>query len=61
MARTYLTQLVAIVRQLCRYVTKYQSVIVPILDSPEKELFLALVASCNAFMQSDIVEQAKND
>jgi len=61
MARTYLTQLTTIVHQLCKYTTKYQALIVPILDSPEKEVFLALVAACNAFMQSEIPAQAESD
>lgn len=61
MARTYLTQLVAIVYQLCKYTTKYGPVIVPLLDSPEKEVFNALIAACNSFMQSTIVAKAKAD
>lgn len=61
MARTYLTQLVAIVYKLCKYTTKYGPVIVPILDSPEKEVFAALIAACNNFMQSTIPSQAKTD
>lgn len=61
MARTYLTQLVKIVKTLCTYINRYGALIVPILDSPEKEIFLALQASCTAFMNSSIVTQAKND
>lgn len=61
MARTYLTQLVNLVRVLCKYSTKYSTQISAALPSPEKELWLALVASCNAFMNSDIPEIAKND
>lgn len=61
MARTYLSQLVAIVYELCKYTTKYGPLIVPVLDSPEKEVFQALIASCNSFMQSTIPEKAKND
>ena len=61
MARTYLTGLVKIVYQLCKYTTRYGAAINAVLDSPEKELFAALIASCNSFMQSSIVEQAKSD
>jgi len=61
MARTYLSQLVTIVHQLCVYITRYQAVITPLLDTPEKEIFIALAAACSAFMQSDIVEKAKFD
>lgn len=61
MARTYLTQLTKIVYQLCKYTTKYGPAIVPILDSPEKEVFNALIAACNNFMQSTIPFQAKVD
>jgi len=60
-ARTYLTGLVKIVYQLCKYTTRYGAAINSVLDSPEKELFAALIASCNAFMQSTIVEQARSD
>lgn len=61
MARTYLTQLVAIVYQLCKYTTRYGAAIQSVLDSPEKEVFAALIAACNSFMQSSIVTQAKSD
>jgi len=61
MARTYLTGLVTLVYQLCKYTTRYGAVIISVLDSPEKEVFAALVAACNSFMQSTIVTQAKND
>jgi len=61
MARTYLSQLVAIVYELCKYTTKYGSLIVPALDSPEKEVFQALIAACNSFMASTIPDKAKND
>lgn len=60
-ARTYLSQLVAIVYQLCKYTTKYGPLIVPVLDSPEKEVFQALVAACNSFMASTIPAKAKAD
>jgi len=61
MPRTYLSQLVAIVRTLCKYTTKYGPAINAVLSSPEKEAFAALVAACNSFMASDIPTQAKND
>lgn len=61
MARTYLSSLVAIVYELCKYTTKYGTLIVPVLSSPEKEVFQALIASCDAFMHSTIPEKAKND
>jgi hypothetical protein len=61
MARTYLTGLVKIVYTLCKYTTRYGGAITPLLDSPEKEVFLALVAACNSFMLSSIPEQAKAD
>jgi len=61
MARTYLTGLVAICTELSKYVTKYGPVIVPLLESPEKEAFIALIAACQSFLQSGIVDQAKND
>lgn len=61
MARTYLSGLVAAVYTLCKYTTKYGPVITPLLDSPEKEIFAALIAACNSFMQSTIPEKAKND
>jgi hypothetical protein len=60
-ARTYLTGLVSAVKTLCKYTTKYGPTIVVLLDSPEKEIFNALIAACNAFMQSTIVDKAKND
>jgi len=46
---------------LCKYINRYGSVINAVLDSPEKEIFAALQASCTAFMNSTIVTQAKND
>jgi hypothetical protein len=61
MARTYLTTLVQLVYTLCKYTTRYGAAILSVLDSPEKEIFAALVAACTAFMQSTIVEQAKED
>lgn len=61
MARTYLTTLVSLVYTLCKYTTRYGAAILLVLDSPEKEIFQALVTACNAFMQSSIVEQAKED
>jgi len=61
MARTFLSQLVAIVHRLCTYINKYQSIITPALNDTEKAIFLALVAACTAFMQSSIVTKAKND
>lgn len=61
MARTYLTTLVKLVYTLCKYTTRYGAAIIAVLDSPEKEVFAALVAACNNFMQSTIVQQAKDD
>lgn len=61
MARTYLTGLTKLVYQLCKYTTRYGGAIVPLLDSPEKEIFNALIAACNAFMLSSIPAQAKAD
>lgn len=61
MARTFLTKYVQLVKQLCKYTTKYQTVIIPLLDEPEKSIFLALVASCNALLQSTIPEKARMD
>jgi hypothetical protein len=60
-ARTYLTGLVAVVHEICKYTTKYGPVIFPLLSSPEKELLQALIATCQSFMASSIVEKAKND
>lgn len=61
MARTFLTELVAIVYRLCKYTTKYGAAIIAVLDEPEAAIFQALVAACTAFMQSSIVDQAKHD
>lgn len=61
MARTYLSGLVAVVHAVCKYVTKYGPVFMPLLDSPEKEAVALLVSTCQSFMQSTIVEKAKND
>jgi len=61
MARTYLSQLVALTYALCKYITKYGPFINNALESPEKELFIALQAACTAFMNSQIPIIAKND
>lgn len=61
MARTYLSGLVAIVYQLCKYITRYQSLITSQLAGESLAVFTALAVACNAFMQSDIPNQAKSD
>jgi hypothetical protein len=61
MARTYLSGLVALVAALCKYITRYQSLISSQLAGESLVIFQALIVACNAFMQSDIPGQAKSD
>jgi len=61
MARTYLSQLVALVYAVCKYITKHQVVIRSQLADGSLTAFDALVVACNAFMASDIPNQAKTD
>jgi hypothetical protein len=61
MARTYLTNLVSIVRKLCTYIDRYGPFIESQLADGALTAFQALRTACTAFMVSGIVDQAKND
>lgn len=61
MARTYLSGLVKVVHEVCRYITKYGPFFLPLLDDDEKAIVEGLIAACNKFMGSSIVAQAKSD
>lgn len=61
MARTYLSQLVALVYTLCKYITKHRALISSQLADGSLTAFQALATACDAFMASDIPNQAKND
>jgi len=61
MARTFLSGLVLVVKQVCTYMNKYGAFILPLLTDDEKAIFTGLQAACRLFLNSSIVVKAKND